>query len=86
MSEALPPGQMLLNAAETGNLERVKEILGSGAKIDHADEVISGLDAILGQYGRTALLYAARGGHVDVVKIRGRKEVRYRGQDAKWEM
>ncbi|CAM9002279.1 unnamed protein product [Rhodiola kirilowii] len=51
-------GEKLCEAARSGDAERLRALIGSGADVTHFDD-----------QGFTPLMYAAKGGHADAVKI-----------------
>ncbi|KAL9667346.1 hypothetical protein QQ045_001700 [Rhodiola kirilowii] len=51
-------GEQLCEAARSGDAERLRALIGSGADVTHFDD-----------QGFTPLMYAAKGGHADAVKI-----------------
>jgi len=49
---------VLCKAAEAGNLQKVKKLLGQGVNVDAQND-----------YGETALIFAAQKGHADVIDV-----------------
>ena len=54
-----------LDAAQKGNLKEIESLLGQGVEVDTRDDTI----VMGGNYGPTALHYAAQFGHVEIVKF-----------------
>jgi ankyrin repeat protein len=68
-SSTLPPDQRaFLDAARTGDVEKVRQLLAKGVPVDTREDYAQGRD-YYEQSEQTALMYAAGGGHLEVVRI-----------------
>jgi ankyrin repeat protein len=68
-SSTLPPDQRaFLDAAKTGDLDKVRELLAKGVPVDTREDFAVDRDHYQ-QSEQTALMYAAGGGHLEVVRI-----------------
>src|SRR3954471_1807072 len=68
-SSTLPPDQRaFLDAAKAGDIDKVREMLDKGVPVDTREDYTVDRDYYQ-QSEQTALMYAAGGGHLEVVRI-----------------
>src|SRR6185369_16712599 len=68
-SSTLPPDQRaFLDAARAGDIDKVRELLAKGVPVDAREDYASDREYYQ-QSEQTALMYAAGGGHLDIVKM-----------------
>lgn len=68
-SSTLPPDQRaFLDAAKTGDIDKVRELLAKGVPVDTREDYTADRD-YWQQSEQSALMYAAAGGHLEIVRI-----------------